>query len=293
MFLRNSLFVLGLLTLLSGLTLAVLWMRLPATVPQASPQVVSEEASPQAAAQPYVLVATQDVPQGTLLRPEQMAWKAVPQAQILPNWIVRNGASANEYVGAVTRRGFAAGEALVSSGIVKSTDRNFLAAVLAPGMRAVSLSVDTAQAAAGLIEPGDHVDIILAETLNNQPTARSSVGSTVLGNMRVVAVDQWFAGNPKPTAAGGALQSSGPKTITLEATEEDATRLLVASQLGRVTMALRALDGNYIAPAEIAETKTAVWAGDVSPAYAAAPKTGRRAVSAGIRILRGSGGATR
>jgi pilus assembly protein CpaB len=183
---------------------------------------------------------------------------------------------------------------LLPSGIVRSNDRNFLAAVLAPGMRAVSLTVDVAQAAAGLVEPGDNVDVILAQTLSNATGARASVGSTVLNNVRVVAVDQWFAGKARPEADKNAAASSanGPRTITLEASEQDATRLLVATQLGRVTLALRALDGNYLAKADVAEKP--VWAGDVSPAHGGrvATRAGGHAAASGVRILRGSKGAT-
>ena len=50
-------------------------------------------------------------------------------------------------------------------------DHGFLAAVLAAGMRAVTVGVDATTGAAGLIWPGDRVDLILTQTIQAATTA--------------------------------------------------------------------------------------------------------------------------
>ena len=65
----------------------------------------------------------------------------------------------------------------------------FLAAVLAPGMRAVSLPINATSSNAGLIFPGDRVDLILTQTLAapDGETIRR-VSETVLRDIRIIAI---------------------------------------------------------------------------------------------------------
>ena len=67
--------------------------------------------------------------------------------------------------------------------------------MLTPGARAISVGVDAITGTGGLIWPGDRVDLILTQELNekNAPLARRFVGETVLNDVRVVAVDQSIA----------------------------------------------------------------------------------------------------
>ena len=49
--------------------------------------------------------------------------------------------------------------------VLRPRDRGFLAAVLAPGTRAVSIAVDPVSGVGGLIWPGDRVDVILTQEI--------------------------------------------------------------------------------------------------------------------------------
>ena len=66
--------------------------------------------------------------------------------------------------------------------MVKPGERGFLAAVLEPGMRAISVPIDEASGNAGLIFPGDQVDLILTQTIEaaRRPAGARRVSETVL-----------------------------------------------------------------------------------------------------------------
>ena len=73
-------------------------------------------------------------------------------------------AARTELFGAMVRRNLATGDVVLSADALNPGDRGFLAAVLGPGMRAVTVGVDAVSGLAGLIWPGDRVDLILTQS---------------------------------------------------------------------------------------------------------------------------------
>jgi pilus assembly protein CpaB len=276
MHLRNILLAIGVLALLAGSSLALLWVtQRPAIVAAPSAPEPAAQAPAQAPpqARSTILVAAHPIPSGTLLRAEDVTWKEVPAAEAKPDSIKREPDAEKKYLGALAEKGFAAGEPVLGSGLIKPSDRGFLAALLKPGSRAVSIAVDAPQSASGLLLPGNQVDIILTQTFGeDSDPARKSVGETILRNLRVIAVDQRLGAEALPDAAKSEPAGSIPKTITLEASEREAEALMVASRLGRLEVALRAL-GRDVAESENRTAIVSLWASDVSPAL----KTIRRA----------------
>jgi pilus assembly protein CpaB len=292
MLLRNALLVLGALTLVAGAVLAVIWFRLPSSPAPSGPERAAQPAA--------ILVAAANIPTGALLRASDMTWMIVEPSAIAPDDIVRGQASERDYLGAVTRRSFAAYEPLRARSLVRPSERNFLAAALSPGTQAVSLSVDASQSVSGLVQPGDRVDAVLLESAGSSSQggtsdSASSVGVTVLHDARVVAVDQWFSPQTKPAALDqrvATAESLVPRTVTLELSAIDAKRLLVASQLGRITLVLRALAVSSAGYGASDELPQPVWGSEVSAlqggsriARAAVPSVAR---SGSVLILRGA-----
>ena len=161
------------------------------------------------------------MPAGTLLRRGDMAWEEVPQFVVGAD-IVRGSASETDFLGAATRRAFAAREPLTTAELAKPGDREFLVAALGASFRAVSINVDAVQSTAGLVLPGDRVDVILTQTFGAQiaDVAHRTVGETVLRDLRVIAVDQTLGPSSKPIHVRNTLgEVHMPKTVTLEVTE--------------------------------------------------------------------------
>jgi len=286
MMLRNILFALGVVTLVAAAVLAVLWIRMPSS----SAPNEQQNAGPSA-----ILVAAVDIPAGTLLRPSDLRWQRIAPTAIAPTDLVRGQVSEGAYYGAVTRTPMSEGHPLRASEVVQSGNRDFLAAVLSPGMRAVSLAVNESQSLSGLLQPQDRVDVVLTRTTNETNGPSSAVGETVLRNVQVVAVDQWFGGAAKTAATESRFapgQATAPKEVTLELDDADAKRLLVATQLGRVNLVLRALGSTSTstgAPVPVADEP--VWDAGAygtrsSDAQPSAPV--RSAKSETVEVIRGS-----
>jgi pilus assembly protein CpaB len=261
MLVRNLLLAIGILSLLAGLALSVVWLSQTGSPTAERPELVRQS----------ILVAARPVPGGTLLRPEDIGWKEVAAKDIRPGNLVRGQVSEAEFIGAVVRREFAAGEPLIVSEMVRPNERQFLAAAIKPGTRAVSIAVDAPQSAAGLILPGDQVDVILTQSFADTGTdpAMRSVAETVLRDVRVIAIDQTLTTPTRPASVARTLlpaESRVPKTVTFEVTEKQAERLIVAAQLGRLQLSVRPLEiGAAITGADKREAGP-TWASDVSPA---------------------------
>ena len=276
MLIQRLLLAIGGLALLAGIVLAFLWLRSP------SPSVALPE-QPKAAQQ-AILVANHALAARTLLRSDDMRWQEVTNEQVPQGAFIRGQANEGDFVGAAVSRSYASGDPLLAGTILKPTDPGFLPAVLNPGTRAVSMAVGPAEGGAGLVAPGDHVDVLLTQNFSDSSlTADSrSVAETVIKDLRVIAIDQsvgTIAKSPSGEPSGGPAEPHIPKTVTLETTQYQAEALMVAIQLGKVELALRSLaaddtTGQATATPGTAGTAAApgkggpqpTWAYDVSPA---------------------------
>jgi pilus assembly protein CpaB len=223
-----------------------------------------------------ILVATTALPAGTLLRAKDVAWQEiVGGAQ--PGQITRPANAAGnsnleldqqaraDVYGAALRSSIVADEPINRGAIVKPGDRDFLQVVLSAQARAIAIPVTTGGASTGILYPGNRVDVILTQTFKNDPPlARRSVGETVVENLRVLAIDA-LESRPNSTATGFG------RTVTLEVTPEQAERVNVATELGKLSLTLRSVSAtNVVVSSPVGLIRTAgikpIWAGDVSPA---------------------------
>ena len=142
-----------------------------------------------------VLVAERDLPAGTILNPDSFRWQAWPELAVNENYIQRTvEGREQELTGAAVKRVISAGDPITMSKLVKPDEVGFLAGVLSPGMRAVSIPISAVNAASGFILPGNLVDIVLtqdhSQRLPDGVTRRRLVSETVQEEIRVLAIDQ-------------------------------------------------------------------------------------------------------
>ncbi len=286
MFFRNLLLFVGGVCILAGLALCVTWFS-DRGAPGAATSREAAEPAP-AVSRAAVLVAVHPIPSGTLLQSADIGWKDVEPSELRPGNLVRGLVPETDYLGAITSRDFAGGEVLIASDLVKLSDRRFLAAVLKPGSRAVSISVDAAQSASGLVLPGNRVDVILTQNLVGAPgdISRKTVAETFLHDVRVIAVDHLLNQQPKAAPSENTIftETRVPKTVTLELSERQAEMLFVAAQLGSLQLSVRPIesaqaafrDGTYRAPP--------TWAFEVSPALKDAGQKPQQVLASGSTL---------
>ena len=180
-----------------------------------------------------VLVARAAIRTGQLIKPDDLRWQPWPQGNLPASYIVEGKRPIGDFVGAVARSQFHVGEPIVESDIVMPGSRGFLAAVLKPGLRAVSVPATATSTVSGFIYAGDRVDVLLTHTLEGQ-NGHHNATETILRNARVIAMDQKldFTPGDKPDVA---------KTATLELTAKQTEIVTLAVKMGELSLVLRSL----------------------------------------------------
>lgn len=202
-------------------------------------QSTAAPAAPAPVNAPAVLVADRDLPLGSFIKQGQLRWQTWPDDDLPESYLVKDAVKEEDLYGTVVRRSFTAGEPITQDRLIRPGDRGFLAAVLQAGFRAVSISISASSGIAGLIFPGDRVDIILTHTLQEVEGEKSTdrrASETVLTNVRVLALDQKVNDqNDQPKLA---------KTATLEVSPKQAEIIAVVRELGSLSFALRSIVKN-------------------------------------------------
>lgn len=191
---------------------------------------------------PTVLVAKTDIQPGVLLGANLVEWREWRGTLDMSSAVVQDVVPLRAVLGAVTQRRFREGELVAWDGLLTPGHPGFISAALEPGMRGVTIEVDRATTTANIIHPGDRVDVIMVSGSGQDETASRviihnarvlAVGSTVLSIGRYGRVSLTQAGlvEPVPPPEGD--------TYTLEVLPEDANRIAVATQAGRLTLAMR------------------------------------------------------
>ena len=196
-----------------------------------------------------ILVASKDLGVGKELEDGDLKWQSWPKETLFSGAVQRKkGQEAAEALKGRLRRDVAAGEPMMASYLLGETKANFVAASLQPGMRAVTIEVSATTMVAGFISVGDNVDVVMTYRLDvdtngmNNRRVREAAGSalhqyateSVVQNARVLAVDQ-TAQRPED----GKVRVG--KTVTLELSVQDSERVILAQQIGELTLVLRGI----------------------------------------------------
>jgi len=148
-------------------------------------------------------------------------------------------------------------------------------------MRAVSVAVDDVSGNAGLIQPGDYVDLLLTQQMDRKTDSPDLAVSseTVVEHVRVLASGSDIS-RPK---SGAPDHVERVRTVTLEVTPHMGEVVAVAARLGSLSLALRSFatvsrdpyalaSGPSAASAVDDAPRAPVWAGDISRALRDLPK---------------------
>ncbi|AEG50827.1 Flp pilus assembly protein CpaB [Sphingobium chlorophenolicum L-1] len=182
-------------------------------------------------------------------------------------------ATSAEVVGKVATRDIAM-RALIARDAV-GVESN-LAMRVPMGMRAVSIDTTAEIAVAGLVRPGDRVDVQVvypgADAISGARGAGRSRAQALLQMVQVLAVGEVVVGARQASGVEGALASPPlpARTVTLALTPEQVSALSLAKNIGALTLSLRN-------PADSAQVAVAVAAS--AGGEAAAPAAARVVVT--------------
>src|SRR5579871_3956844 len=120
-------------------------------------------------------------------------------------------------------------EPILRSKVTGPGQRASLSSKLEEGKRAVTVRVDDVRGVAGFILPDDRVDVVLIRA--DRGGSNSSYSDILLQYVKVLAIDQLSnEQRDQPTVA---------KAVTLELTPDEAQKVILATDLGKLSLILR------------------------------------------------------
>ena len=175
------------------------------------------------------VVAKTDLAVGTPLTHDLVAIREVPV-----EWLHSSAITPEQFeraAGAVLAQPARGGEPLVWSQLEERRPAS-LSAHLAPGRRATTIPVDETSSLSGLLRPGDRIDLLATVQRDKQ-----HLTMPLLQGVRVLATGS----RTRPGEDVGAGDPLGGTfgTLTLDLSEEEATWLVAARALARLTAVLR------------------------------------------------------
>lgn len=251
---RKIMLIVGALVIAIGAAFGVNQMMRGASAPQARAAAAPDINGP------MILVATRQLPAGTIIGPDSFRFQPWPKELVEKAYFMKEKTDVQTLVGTVVRYPITAGQPLTQGALVHPDDRGFLAAALGPGMRAVTVKVSQEQGVAGFVFPGDRVDVVLAQTIeidnekSSYPDKQLFTAETIVRNVRVLATDQRY--DAEDETGKTPVRTFG--SVTLEATPEIAERIAVAQSMGKLSLSLRPLAENS------GELEAAIASGDVN-----------------------------
>lgn len=228
---KKLVLLLGALVIAIGTALAARSMFAGASAPQA-------QAAPAEPQGPKVLVAKHALPLGTIITADAIGYQLWPKEMVQDAYFVDGEANMDKLLGTVVRYPITAGEPITQGALVAPGDSGFLAAALGPGMRAITVPVSEKTGVGGFVFPGDHIDLMLTQTISGTEGQPLNATETILKNLRVLATDQK---TENTTDENGKTVVKVFRTVTLEATPKVAEKIAVAQTIGTLSLSLRAL----------------------------------------------------
>jgi pilus assembly protein CpaB len=176
-----------------------------------------------------VVVASENLRAGALLSNQTVAIREMPRAFLHSDAVLAERWS--DITGRVLARAVRSGEPVLRSHVAQDLGAGF-SGQLGAGMRALTFPVDEESSISGMLSPGDRIDIFFTTTAGNE-----TVTVPLLVDVPILATGVRTVAN---TAFVSDRQQPGPfRTVTVSVTPQDAARITLAQDSGKITIALR------------------------------------------------------
>jgi pilus assembly protein CpaB len=180
-------------------------------------------------AKAMVVVASADLRPGTFLSGETVAIREVPRAFLHSDAVLADDWSA--VAGRVLSDVVRGGEPVLMSHLAHDVGAGF-SSQLSEGMRALTFPVDDESSIAGMLAPGDRIDMFFTTSVNNE-----SITLPLLTAVPVIATGVRTITN---TGFVQERRDAGSfSTVTVSVLPEDAAKITHAQDAGKITITLR------------------------------------------------------
>jgi pilus assembly protein CpaB len=173
-----------------------------------------------------IVVAANDIQVGSKLSDHDVRLAQFPLSDVPPNAFSRK----SQVLGRGAILPISKGEFILSSKLAAEDAGAGLPSLIPPGMRAVSVRVNDVVSVAGFVQPGTRVDVL---STGNEGSSNERQTTTVLENVAVIAVGRSLLDRLVTN------DTQNASVITLLVSPDDAQKLTLASQEGRIQLALR------------------------------------------------------
>jgi pilus assembly protein CpaB len=204
-----------------------------------------------------ITAAARDMPAGTRLQKADLKTVRVPEKDVPKSAIL-------DQTMAIDRPllfPVGANEAIISNKVASAAGAEGLPALIEIGKRAVSVPVTDASGVAGMIQPRAHVDVLFTKP----GSTAEAVTTTILEDVVVLAMGRVTeVANTSPTTATAAVTTAARPTTqaaTLLVTPEQARKIELAKNQGKISLALRNPLDHSSAKDQSATTSDQLYAG--------------------------------
>lgn len=220
---------------------AVFLVRSAQTPAPAAAAIAVEAPKPKEMPTKQILVARAPIPLGKFVVADDLKWQDWPETTPTGAFIDKKDEAEGleKMVGAVALFDLVEGEPITKTKLIHPGDQSFMAAMLTPGMRAISIEISPETAAGGFILPNDHIDVTVTREIEsgNKAAMQNVRSDMILQNIRVLAIDGIYA---PPAKEGQAALLVGTRA-TLELSQQDASLLQTAKKAGELSFTLRSI----------------------------------------------------
>jgi pilus assembly protein CpaB len=177
-----------------------------------------------------VVVAKQEIPLGEKITADHLALAQIPNGSA-PEGAFRK---MDEVVGRVAITPIGVREAITNMKLAPAGTGGGLSAVIPEGYRAMTVKVDDVVGVSGFIMPGSFVDVVAIITPVAQSAATNGpISKIVLQNIKVLA------SGAKIDSPENQRQPAEVKAVTLQVTPEQAEKLVLAANEGKLQLVMR------------------------------------------------------
>jgi pilus assembly protein CpaB len=185
-------------------------------------------APPRSDTVPLVVVGV-DIPRGRTITADLLTTKEYPKDLVPEGSITSKEEALNRTVAIA----FVKGEPLLEAKLASRSAGRGLAALIPDDMRACTITTTLSSAVAGLLLPGNHVDVLLTiSTGQNDGTGGGST-TTLLQNVEILAIDQHIE------APADNKSDPNMRSVTLLVTPDQGAKLELGQTKGTIHLLLR------------------------------------------------------